>query len=82
MSLQKIAGMVEDVAKDTKQVVTSVKELEAAQKATDTRMKAHEEKMAAYGVAGFGDVKPEAARYAKAFVLEDFLRVAHDLCIH
>lgn len=82
MGLEKIERMVKDVATDTKAVHTTVKELEAAQKATDARMKAHEEKMAAIGVAGFGDVKPENARYQKAFMVEDFLRVAHDLCIH
>jgi len=82
MGLENIERMVEDVAKDTKAVHTTVKELEAAQRATDARMSAHEEKMAAIGVAGYGDVTPENARYQKAYMIEDFLRVAHDKCVH
>ncbi len=78
MDLQTIAGMVEGVATDQKTITTSMTELTAAHQDMQSRMTAHEEKMAALGVAGYGGVTPEKARYQKAFVLEDFLRVVHD----
>lgn len=71
----KLVGLVEEVAKDQKVITTTMQELTAANLDMQTRMENHEEKMAGLGVAGYGDVTPERAKYQRAFVMSDFLKV-------